>query len=231
MTVHSRMWPCAAAAVCNSCTLGATPGCTNWRHGAFPSTALAELHPGEGPGQQPSGHGGCSVGHCGSILSKPVQAWIGLIVLAISQRVRAAGQGFRRVPEGFQKFQCRWQVKVPEGSARFRKVPESSGADARSRLRRLWRFRRVPAGFGTFRCRCEPKVPGFLRKVPQGSGKFRCSCRVQVPEVPEGSGKFRWGKVREVLEGSERGPRISGADAYCHVKDELHERGLVPQEG
>ena len=53
MTVHGRMWPCAAAAVCDSCTLGATPGCTNWRHGAFPSTALAELHPGEGPGQQP----------------------------------------------------------------------------------------------------------------------------------------------------------------------------------
>ena len=52
MTVHGRMWPCAAAAVCDSCTLGATPGCTNWRHGAFPSTALAELHPGEGPGQQ-----------------------------------------------------------------------------------------------------------------------------------------------------------------------------------
>ena len=87
MTVHGRMWPCAAAAVCDSCTLGATPGCTNWRHGAFPSTALAELHPGEGPGQQPPPTRGPQRG---TLRQHPFQAcpgldW-GLIVLATSQR-------------------------------------------------------------------------------------------------------------------------------------------------
>ena len=92
------------------------------------------------------------------------------------------------------------------GSSGFRDVSvqmraEGSGISGR--------FRKVPASSGA--------VAGSrFRRVPEGSGKFRCTLRA---------------KFGRVLEGSERGPRISGADAYCHVKDELHERGLVPQEG
>lgn len=74
-------------------------------------------------------------------------------------------------------------------------------------------------------------------KVPEGSGRFP-EVPVQMADesarfrkVPGSSGARCGAKFRRVLEGSERGPRISGADAYCHVKDELHERGLVPQEG
>ena len=99
--------------------------------------------------------------------------------------------GLWRVPKGSSGFRDVSVQMRAEGSGisgRFRKVPASSGAVARSRFRR---FREVP-----------------------GSSGARCGA-----------------KFRRVLEGSERGPRISGADAYCHVKDELHERGLVPQEG
>ena len=119
------------------------------------------------------------------------------------------------------------------GSARFRKVPGSSGADARSRLRRLWRVPEGSSGFGTFRCRCELKVPGF----PEGSARFR-----QVPVQLPGPGSGGSGRFREVpvyVAGRSSGgfwkvPRGSvnfGADAYCHVKDELHERASCHRRG
>ena len=98
-------------------------------------------------------------------------------------------------------------MKVPEGSARFRKVPGSSGADARSRLRRVpegssgfrdvsvqmraegsgisGRFRKVPASSGAV-------ARSRFRRVPEGSGKFRCTLR---GKVPEGSGRFREGSA------------------------------------
>ena len=142
------------------------------------------------------------------------------------------------------------ETRLPEGSGRFPEVPvqmadEGSGAVPLGSGKRslqmpgqgcggLWRFRRVPVGVGTFRCRCELKVPGF----PEGSARFR-QVPVQLPgpgsggfrKVPGSSGARCGAKFRRVLEGSERGPRISGADAYCHVKDELHERASCHRRG
>ena len=129
------------------------------------------------------------------------------------------GTRLPEVPEGFQKFQCRWQMKVPEGSARFRKVPGSSGADARSRLRSCG----GSGGFQWFRdvsvqMRAEGSgISGRFRKVPASSGAVARSRFREVPvyvagQSSGGSGRFREGSVN------------FGADAYCHVKDELHER-------
>ena len=68
-----------------------------------------------------------------------------------------SGAGSRMVPQGSARFH-RVPCMVPDGSGRFQRVLHCSGAG----------FRMVPDGCGRF------------RKVVESSGKFRCRLQVQV---------------------------------------------------